>query len=599
MDESSEVSMDITRSPFHSIIGTNCVPSQVERASLKEFLVAPQLEKSRLEAELSRVKAHLKSTEEYIHAHQMLLSPIRKLPPETLAEIFMHCVLAADSVRSLQEAPLLLTIICRDWRRVAIDTPLLWQSLHFYLPPHLNQDALSQRLAGISLWLERSGSLPLSISFHGRTTYNSPLVGDFDEHQTKKNMESCIRTLMRFADRIATLSLSLPLPDFALFDELSPPNFPALIYLRLRDANLHEGSYGHLSETPAIAFLPSLLGRMPVLSTLKVHEFHLRRNAAVSFGLGSLTTIDLTTGGITTFGVLLTTNEGLALLAQTPLVQSVKITIHLGNSNNNPNDTSPPAPTEVHLNQLVEMRLVFIRVSRILELPSDMQTHMTLFFDSIQCPLLNSFSVSWQGLLITQLPFRALPLHRLDTLDLDISMDSTTLLECLSLVSNIKSLRFNATSGRGGPGNAMITCSFEESHLLGLTQSSKDVVPLCPRLQKLQLIIKTTDGGLNVNTTALINLIQSRRTTLTYCDLFFRNRPPFTSEQLTSLRKLKDDGLNLRLHCAKPFLPPNLDPPTMGLPDLPYMPVHQRSLLHRMYTIPDGMEGPYGTEVII
>ncbi|KAJ3878442.1 hypothetical protein F5051DRAFT_327910, partial [Lentinula edodes] len=158
--------MNITRSPFHSIIGTNCAPSQVERASLKEFLVAPQLEKSRLEAELSRVQARLKSTEEYIHAHQMLLSPIRKLPPETLAEIFMHCVLAADAVRSLQEAPLILTIICRDWRRVAIDTPLLWKSLHFYLPPHLNQDALSQRLAGISLWLERSGSLPLSLSFH-------------------------------------------------------------------------------------------------------------------------------------------------------------------------------------------------------------------------------------------------------------------------------------------------------------------------------------------------------------------------------------------------------------------------------------------------
>ncbi|KAJ3736081.1 hypothetical protein DFJ43DRAFT_990080, partial [Lentinula guzmanii] len=165
---------DTVQSPFASVIGTNYVPSTAELEKVKDLLPQPQIELSKVLSEIDRVQAALddllsqkQSIENYIDAHKSLLSPVRRIPPETLAEIFIHC-LPADSlyaVRNLAEAPLIFTTICHDWRQIALNTPQLWRSLHFFLPSHLSDDVFSRRMAGITLWLERSGSLPLSISF--------------------------------------------------------------------------------------------------------------------------------------------------------------------------------------------------------------------------------------------------------------------------------------------------------------------------------------------------------------------------------------------------------------------------------------------------
>ncbi|KAE9388303.1 hypothetical protein BT96DRAFT_745982, partial [Gymnopus androsaceus JB14] len=63
----------------------------------------------------------------YVEAHQTLMSPMRRLPEETLSEIFI-CCLPEDryAVRSIAKAPLLLTTISREWRRIALATPALW-----------------------------------------------------------------------------------------------------------------------------------------------------------------------------------------------------------------------------------------------------------------------------------------------------------------------------------------------------------------------------------------------------------------------------------------------------------------------------------------
>ncbi|KAE9395212.1 hypothetical protein BT96DRAFT_826593, partial [Gymnopus androsaceus JB14] len=161
-------------SPFASVIGTNHAPSTAELKSLQAHLVHPQLELSRLETEIDRVQTVLsnllsekRQIGNYIEAHRALASPVRQIPPETLAEIFVQCLPTepAYPVRNLNEAPLLFTMICRHWRNVALAAPLLWNSLHLFLPPHLSEDACSRRIAGVTMWLKRSGSLPLSISF--------------------------------------------------------------------------------------------------------------------------------------------------------------------------------------------------------------------------------------------------------------------------------------------------------------------------------------------------------------------------------------------------------------------------------------------------
>ncbi|KAF9052555.1 hypothetical protein BDP27DRAFT_1242606, partial [Rhodocollybia butyracea] len=135
---------DTSSSPFTSVIGTNHVPSSAELDQLQDLLVEPQHELKRLQSEICRLQSLLDAllsekngVETYIEAHRTLMSPIRRIPSETLGEIFMHC-LPSDThpfaVRDMKQAPLLITTICRHWRCVAIDTPILWSSLHVHLP---------------------------------------------------------------------------------------------------------------------------------------------------------------------------------------------------------------------------------------------------------------------------------------------------------------------------------------------------------------------------------------------------------------------------------------------------------------------------------
>ncbi|KAE9401409.1 hypothetical protein BT96DRAFT_817979, partial [Gymnopus androsaceus JB14] len=167
-----DLSWNLTQSPFASIIQTNYVPSTEELVHLEALLTEPQLQLAQLELEVARVqnlldtlllkRAHVKT---YVEAHRMLMSPMRRLPEETLSEIFIRCLPEERyAVRSLAEAPLLLTTVSREWRRIALATPALWNSLHILLPSRLGSQALQRRTTSSTLWLDRAKLLPLSIS---------------------------------------------------------------------------------------------------------------------------------------------------------------------------------------------------------------------------------------------------------------------------------------------------------------------------------------------------------------------------------------------------------------------------------------------------
>ncbi|KAJ7140571.1 hypothetical protein C8R43DRAFT_830219, partial [Mycena crocata] len=64
-------------------------------------------------------------------ALKAIISSIRRIPPEILAEIFLFCVdpvkLRSDySIDSPRQPPLLLCHVCALWRAVAVNTPRLW-----------------------------------------------------------------------------------------------------------------------------------------------------------------------------------------------------------------------------------------------------------------------------------------------------------------------------------------------------------------------------------------------------------------------------------------------------------------------------------------
>ncbi|KAJ7036614.1 hypothetical protein C8F04DRAFT_1095119 [Mycena alexandri] len=91
--------------------------------------------------------------------HMRLAAPILALPPEILAEIFVHCLPGSPDP---QDAPYLLCHVCRQFREVAVSTPRLWSSLCVSF-----NDAkryLDFCRNGVEIWLSRARSLPLSLT---------------------------------------------------------------------------------------------------------------------------------------------------------------------------------------------------------------------------------------------------------------------------------------------------------------------------------------------------------------------------------------------------------------------------------------------------
>ena len=75
---------------------------------------------------------HIQTLMEYIRVHKGLLSPLRYLPAELLAEIFLH-YLEEPIDPFFNTPPWILAHVCHYWRQVALGTATLWR----HLPPIL------------------------------------------------------------------------------------------------------------------------------------------------------------------------------------------------------------------------------------------------------------------------------------------------------------------------------------------------------------------------------------------------------------------------------------------------------------------------------
>ncbi|KAF7374277.1 F-box domain-containing protein [Mycena sanguinolenta] len=164
-------------SPFDDILNTNAILSDAECQRIHDLLAGPRKNLSGLMDEISRIQAELDQLtqkrvelEGFIHAHEALLSPMRRLPDDTLRDIFLAALPSARcATLSTADPPLLLCHISQRWRSLALSTPGLWASLHIAMPPIEDErTAHSAKLGEIGHvvkdWLSRSGALPLSIS---------------------------------------------------------------------------------------------------------------------------------------------------------------------------------------------------------------------------------------------------------------------------------------------------------------------------------------------------------------------------------------------------------------------------------------------------
>lgn len=98
------------------------------------------------------------------------------LPSELVSAIFEHSRYprTPDGFRSRLRFPMVLLQVCHRWRVIAIETPTLWTHIIVlptdkYHQPHLDD---------VHLYVERSGSRPISLTWNHRDWNHNPVIHD-------------------------------------------------------------------------------------------------------------------------------------------------------------------------------------------------------------------------------------------------------------------------------------------------------------------------------------------------------------------------------------------------------------------------------------
>ncbi|KAK0475440.1 hypothetical protein IW261DRAFT_1494242 [Armillaria novae-zelandiae] len=204
-------------------------------SSYKQYLHRLDLEKSCLDAFLSNLKKQSKERidildqertriSEAIHECQGIISPVRRLPPELLCQIFLGTIeraqATADAAAQLQDIKSVghsassISSVSIKWRSIALSFPQLWSSISLLL---VDDDGLGDdlNLKRHCLYLNRSQRYPLSISIYDLA---GDMVDDLPAYLTTvlslsstRIRELALHLPARFISEISFMQLSVPL----------------------------------------------------------------------------------------------------------------------------------------------------------------------------------------------------------------------------------------------------------------------------------------------------------------------------------------------------------------------------------------------------
>ncbi|KAF9042227.1 hypothetical protein BJ165DRAFT_1529669 [Panaeolus papilionaceus] len=198
------------------------------------------------ELTLTALKRRYDDINRALSIHEPILAPIRRLPDDMLEEIFYHCLPTTRNPRPfVSESPLLLTLVCKRWRYIALASPPLWSMLHLpvpfdYIPPLERYNPLLDQMkpspyrrhpriselqairhVELDKWLTRSGSLPMSISLFASHAVNFPDYFASSRslcRQDQTYAEQTLNVVVRHASRLSKLDIVMPFEMLQAFD---------------------------------------------------------------------------------------------------------------------------------------------------------------------------------------------------------------------------------------------------------------------------------------------------------------------------------------------------------------------------------------------
>ena len=158
-----------------------------------------------------------------------LFSQVSRIPPEILAYVFQLYVDSRDEFTPFTvfpQGPFCLGQVCQLWRAITESDPRLWASIHFYFPETRESRVEDVRRVQpvFDLHLERSGTLPISLTFTDHRTYSTA---------TRNLVCLLVDRLRTHSRRWWHVSLHLSCGYFPLLSTFTPCDLSSLRHLHL------------------------------------------------------------------------------------------------------------------------------------------------------------------------------------------------------------------------------------------------------------------------------------------------------------------------------------------------------------------------------
>ena len=282
--------MESVPDPIESF--ANEVPSETDLHRIRSLRLGCQAEIDAVNGQIEALLEQRKLLEKKLEKYNSLLSPIKRVPGDVLSTIFeLATDIGANKWR--QHLPTVLpSTICRNWRKMAIQSPKLWSTIpiappeHPYLSmryedsPHLLGDAerrwernMARLHDVLQLWVERSKDCPLFMNI-GFNTINQGARNGWGGEDTPAKVLPLYVRLIHLACSVSRRWKSVEL------DILTAPNYtvivgdllalqaedvPQLATISLRTTKKYE----HRSITPL-----GLLGTLSLRSATLIHLDH-------------------------------------------------------------------------------------------------------------------------------------------------------------------------------------------------------------------------------------------------------------------------------------------------------------------------------------
>ncbi|KAJ7627844.1 hypothetical protein DFH06DRAFT_728234 [Mycena polygramma] len=117
------------------LIESNAAPSSIESQLTRAYIGELESQIALLRGAKGPSRRRRAELRQAVKTYKAVVSPIRRVPPEILGEIFSYLVPShfseIDQLEPvvIDHAPWSMTRVCRHWSAVALETPALWSTV--------------------------------------------------------------------------------------------------------------------------------------------------------------------------------------------------------------------------------------------------------------------------------------------------------------------------------------------------------------------------------------------------------------------------------------------------------------------------------------